>query len=84
MLVRCSFNAHLMLIQCSCDACPCCQVDQAHRGFSFSKDAPLDMRMGPSAAASAEQILNTWSEAELGQIFRDYGEERHWRGIAGR
>lgn len=42
------------------------------------------MRMGPSAAASAEQILNTWSEAELGQIFRDYGEERHWRGIAGR
>ncbi len=42
------------------------------------------MRMGPSAVASAEQILNTWSEAELGQIFRDYGEERHWKGIAGR
>ena len=60
------------------------QVDQAHRGFSFSKDAPLDMRMGPSAEVSAEQILNTWSEAELGQIFREYGEERHWKGIASR
>lgn len=60
------------------------QVDQGDRGFSFSKEAPLDMRMGPSAAASAEQILNTWSEAELGQIFREYGEERHWKGIAGR
>ena len=60
------------------------QVDQAHRGFSFLKEAPLDMRMGPSAAASAEQILNSWSEAELGQIFREYGEERHWKGIASR
>lgn len=60
------------------------QVDQAHRGFSFTKDAPLDMRMGPSAEVSAEQILNTWSEAELGQIFREYGEERHWKGIASR
>ena len=60
------------------------QVDQAHRGFSFSKDAPLDMRMGPSAEVSAEQILNTWSEADLGQIFREHGEERHWKGIASR
>ena len=60
------------------------QVDQAHRGFSFSQDAPLDMRMGPSAEVSAEQVLNTWSEAELGQIFREYGEERHWKGIASR
>ena len=40
--------------------------------------------MGPSAEVSAEQILNTWSEAELGQIFREYGEERHWKGIASR
>ncbi|KAL3160154.1 hypothetical protein ABBQ32_010922 [Trebouxia sp. C0010 RCD-2024] len=60
------------------------QVDQGDRGFSFSKEAPLDMRMGPGAAASAEQLLNTWSEAELGQIFREYGEERHWKGIASR
>lgn len=60
------------------------QVDQGDRGFSFSKEAALDMRMGPGAAASAEQLLNTWSEAELGQIFREYGEERHWKGIASR
>ncbi|KAL0051717.1 hypothetical protein WJX82_000937 [Trebouxia sp. C0006] len=60
------------------------QVDQGHRGFSFSQDAPLDMRMGPSAEVSAEQILNAWSEAELGQIFREYGEERYWKGIASR
>ena len=60
------------------------KVDQAERGFSFSKTAPLDMRMGPDAAASAEQIVNTWSETELGQIFREYGEERHWKGIASR
>ena len=65
-------------------ALPAVQVDQAHRGFSFSKDAPLDMRMGPSAVASAEQLVNTWPEAQLGQIFREYGEERHWKGIASR
>lgn len=61
-----------------------CQVDQAHRGFSFSKDAPLDMRMGPGAAASAEEIVNTWTEEELGRVFREYGEERFWKGIAQR
>lgn len=71
-------SAHEVICNCSS------QVDQAHRGFSFSKDAPLDMRMGPSAVASAEQIVNTWSEAELGSVFRDYGEERHWKGIARR
>lgn len=59
-------------------------MDEADRGFSFSKAAPLDMRMGPSAPATAEHIVNAWSEVELGQIFRDYGEERHWKGIASR
>lgn len=60
------------------------QVDAADRGFSFMRDGPLDMRMGPKAAASAEQLVNTLPETELGKIFRDYGEERHWRGIAHR
>ena len=42
------------------------------------------MRMGPGAAASAEEIVNTWSEEELGRVFREYGEERFWKGIAQR
>ncbi|BDA47390.1 Ribosomal RNA small subunit methyltransferase H [Coccomyxa sp. Obi] len=58
------------------------QVDTAERGFSFAKDGPLDMRMGPSALASAEEIVNSWSEAALGRIFREYGEERAWRRLA--
>jgi 16S rRNA (cytosine1402-N4)-methyltransferase len=40
------------------------------------------MRMDPQAALSAEDVLNTWPEAELARILRDYGEERHWRGLA--
>ncbi len=59
-------------------------MDSAERGFSFAQDGPLDMRMSPAALQSAEDIVNTWSEAELGCIFREYGEERAWRGIARR
>jgi 16S rRNA (cytosine1402-N4)-methyltransferase len=58
------------------------QLDQAQRGFSFSREGPLDMRMDPSAALTAEEIVNTWSEQELGRIFRLYGEERQWRKAA--
>ncbi|GLC41334.1 hypothetical protein PLESTB_001074200 [Pleodorina starrii] len=60
------------------------QVDTAERGFSFMRDGPLDMRMDPTAALSAEELLNTWSEAELGRIIRDYGEEKLWRVVARR
>ncbi|PRW51138.1 Ribosomal RNA small subunit methyltransferase H [Chlorella sorokiniana] len=60
------------------------QVDTADRGFSFLRDGPLDMRMDPAAGLSAEQLVNTWSEAEIGRVIREYGEERHWRGIARR
>ena len=60
------------------------QMDRAERGFSFTRDGPLDMRMGLSGNASAEQILNSWPEAELARVFRDYGEERHWRAYAAR
>jgi 16S rRNA (cytosine1402-N4)-methyltransferase len=55
------------------------QLDQADRGFSFSKEGPLDMRMDPKATLTAAEIVNTWSEQDLGSIFRDYGEERKWR-----
>ena len=60
------------------------QMDRAERGFSFTRDGPLDMRMGLTAGASAEHILNSWPEAELARVFRDYGEERHWRAYASR
>jgi len=60
------------------------QLDTAERGFSFVRDGPIDMRMDPQAALSAEEVLNTWSEARLGQIIRDYGEEKMWRAIARR
>jgi 16S rRNA (cytosine1402-N4)-methyltransferase len=58
------------------------QLDRAERGFSFSADAPLDMRMGPSAPATAAEVVNTWSEAELQRVFSEYGEERYARRIA--
>ncbi len=58
------------------------QLDNAERGFSFLLDGPLDMRFGPRAAHSAADILNTWAEADLADIFFRYGEERLSRRIA--
>lgn len=60
------------------------QLDLDERGFSFQKDGPLDMRMDPTQGISAETAVNTWSEATLGQIFKDFGEERYWKSIARR
>ncbi|KXZ43589.1 hypothetical protein GPECTOR_86g382 [Gonium pectorale] len=60
------------------------RIDTAERGFSFMREGPLDMRMDPTAALSAEEVLNTWSEAELGRIIRDYGEEKLWKVVARR
>ncbi len=61
------------------------QIDSM-RGFSFQKDCPLDMRMGSNSkqsfALTAKNLVNEYSEAELSQIIRDYGEERWARGIA--
>ena len=58
------------------------QLDRPERGFSYATDAPLDMRMDPSAELSARDIVNTYSERELEQIFRRLGEERYARQIA--
>lgn len=52
------------------------QLDRVERGFSYSKDAPLDMRMDASSELTAERVLAEYSEAALGRIFREYGEER--------
>ncbi|MGD0198713.1 MAG: 16S rRNA (cytosine(1402)-N(4))-methyltransferase RsmH [Solirubrobacteraceae bacterium] len=58
------------------------QIDTRDRGFSYSYDAPLDMRMDPSQALDALTVVNEWEERRLAQIFRDYGEERYARPIA--
>lgn len=55
------------------------QLDQPLRGFSFMSEGPLDMRMNPQLPLSAADIVNTWSEKELGRIFREYGEEKQWK-----
>ena len=55
------------------------QLDWPDRGFSFSNTGPLDMRMNQTQALTAEKIVNTWSEKELGRIFREWGEEPKWR-----
>ena len=58
------------------------QFDEAYRGFSLSKDGPLDMRMNPHAGKSAYEVLATARERELADIFFEYGEERSARRIA--
>jgi 16S rRNA (cytosine1402-N4)-methyltransferase len=52
------------------------QLDRVERGFSDSKDAPLDMRMDGTSDLTAEVVLAEYSEADLRRIFRDYGEEK--------
>jgi 16S rRNA (cytosine1402-N4)-methyltransferase len=58
------------------------QIDRPERGFSYATDAPLDMRMDPTSEPTAAEILNTWDERELADVFRRYGEERYARPIA--
>lgn len=57
------------------------QLDTAERGFSFSKDGPLDMRMG-GAGPTAADLVNQWDEDQLADIFWRYGEERNNKKIA--
>lgn len=52
------------------------QLDRVERGFSYSKDAPLDMRMDATSPLTAERVLAEYSESELRRIFHEYGEER--------
>lgn len=60
------------------------QLDAAERGFSYKAEAPLDMRMDQSAPLTARTVVNTWSEAELRNIFYEYGEEKFSAKIASR
>lgn len=58
------------------------QLTKAERGFSFSKDAPLDMRFNMDAEFSAYDVVNTYKEDDLVRIFSEYGEERFSKRIA--
>jgi 16S rRNA (cytosine1402-N4)-methyltransferase len=58
------------------------QLDEAHRGFSFRSDGPLDMRMDPRTGETAEQVVNQEDENELADLIYEFGEERRSRRIA--
>ena len=58
------------------------QFDEAHRGFSFQADGPLDMRMDMRSGPTAEQVVNEANEHELANLIYEYGEERRSRRIA--
>jgi 16S rRNA (cytosine1402-N4)-methyltransferase len=58
------------------------QLDRAERGFSYSSDAPLDMRMDPDAPLTAAEVLNTYDERTLARLLREFGEERFASRIA--
>lgn len=58
------------------------QLDKSERGFSYMKDAPLDMRMDRRQAMSAFDVVNRWPQAQLESVIRDYGEERYAGRIA--
>jgi 16S rRNA (cytosine1402-N4)-methyltransferase len=58
------------------------QIDARERGFSYSYDAPLDMRMDPEQELSARELVAEWDERQLARALRDFGEERHAGAIA--
>src|ERR1019366_7023708 len=58
------------------------QVDTWARGFSYSYDAPLDMRMDPDQELTAQEIVNAWDDRRLARLLRQYGEERYASQIA--
>jgi 16S rRNA (cytosine1402-N4)-methyltransferase len=58
------------------------QLDDRSRGFSYSRDAPLDMRMDRARPLTAAEVVNTYPAQRLAQVLRDYGEERFARRIA--
>jgi 16S rRNA (cytosine1402-N4)-methyltransferase len=58
------------------------QLDEPDRGFAYSYDAPLDMRMNRDQALTAAEVLNTYPAARLARVLREYGEERYAHRIA--
>jgi 16S rRNA (cytosine1402-N4)-methyltransferase len=60
------------------------QLDRSERGFSYSADAPLDMRMDPDSALTAADVINTYDKKTLTRVLREFGEERFASRIADR
>src|SRR5262245_46300107 len=60
------------------------QLHWAHRGFSFTREGPLDMRFDPNTDLTAERLVNSLRADDLADLFYRYGEERHSRRIARR
>lgn len=58
------------------------QLDETDRGFAYSVDAPLDMRMDPTTGPTAADVLNTYGRDELARVLKTYGEERFANRIA--
>ena len=58
------------------------QLDETQRGFSYMRDAMLDMRMDRSKGISAHDVVNSYSEEQLGEVLRNYGEEKFSKRIA--
>ena len=59
------------------------QIDARERGFAYSYDAPLDMRMDQKQKLTAHTIVNTWDRPTIARILREFGEERFADRIAG-
>jgi 16S rRNA (cytosine1402-N4)-methyltransferase len=59
------------------------QLDEADRGFAYSYEAPLDMRMNTEDGMTAADVINNYSENDLARIFKEYGEERYAKAVAG-
>jgi 16S rRNA (cytosine1402-N4)-methyltransferase len=60
------------------------QLDETTRGFAYSHDAPLDMRMDPTTGMTAADVLNTYSGSDIARVLRQYGEEKFAQRIANR
>lgn len=58
------------------------QLDEADRGFAYSYEAPLDMRMDATQGKTAADVVNSCSEQDLARIFKEFGEERYAKGVA--
>jgi len=58
------------------------QLDERERGFAYSYEAPLDMRMDSTEGKTAADVVNTYSENDLARIFKEFGEERYAKAVA--